>query len=48
VNAAFRQAWSAPTRLIFVTHDRPLPEGEEAIVRAWNASLSSAPGAAAR
>lgn len=35
VNAAFRGAWARPARLIFVTHNRSVTGGEQAIVAAW-------------
>lgn len=40
VNAAFRSAWASPGRLIFVSHNRPIPKA--AIAAAWTASLSAA------
>jgi zinc protease len=38
VNAAFRAAW-APSRLIFITHNRMVPDGERTILAAWEESL---------
>jgi zinc protease len=35
VNAAFRAAWANPPRLIFVSHDQPIPKAEAAIAAAW-------------
>jgi hypothetical protein len=35
VNAAFRAAWASPARLIFVSHDRKIADGEEAVAAAW-------------
>ena len=35
VNSAFRAAWSSPGRLIFVSHDRAVRNGEAAIAAAW-------------
>lgn len=44
VNAAFRSAWASPARLIFVSHNRPIPSAEAAIAAAWTASeRASAP-----
>jgi zinc protease len=34
VNAAFRAAWSRPGRLIFVAHNAPVPDAEEALAEA--------------
>lgn len=36
VDRAFRAAWASSSRLIFVTHDRPVPDAGAAIVAAWN------------
>ncbi len=41
VNAAFRAAWSDPTRLLFVSHDRRIAGGEAAILAAWREDLAA-------
>ena len=35
LNAAFRSAWTSPARLVFVSHARRVPGGEQAILAAW-------------
>jgi hypothetical protein len=35
VNAAFASAWSKPDRLIFLSHNRRIPNGEAAVAAAW-------------
>jgi zinc protease len=35
VNAAFRAAWSAPGRLVHLTHSRTIEGGEAALAEAW-------------
>jgi zinc protease len=44
VNAAFRQAWSNPARLIFVTHNRRVAGAEAAIIAAWSDSAAAVAG----
>jgi len=37
VNAAFRDAWAAPGRLVHIAHDRPIEGGEAAVAQLWSA-----------
>ena len=41
VNDAFRTAWGKPDRLIFVSHNRPLPRAEAAIRAAWSSGFNA-------
>jgi zinc protease len=41
VNAAFRAAWASADRLIFVSHDRPVPRAQAAIRETWLASFDA-------
>ncbi|HEX8214886.1 MAG TPA: pitrilysin family protein [Allosphingosinicella sp.] len=41
VNAAFRNAWADPGRLIFTTHDRPISGGKAAIAEALRAAAAT-------
>jgi zinc protease len=41
VNEAFRTAWGKPERLIFVSHNRPLPRAETAIRAAWSSGFNA-------
>lgn len=48
VDAAFRQAWASPDRLIFVSHQRPVPAAEAEITAAWAAAAAAPPAASER
>jgi hypothetical protein len=39
VNGAFKSAWANPSRLIFVSHNRQIPDAERAIAAAWTGEL---------
>lgn len=42
VDAALRAAWASPTRLIFVTHKRPISNAAESITAAWTEAVREA------
>lgn len=44
VNAAFTAAWSTPSRLIFVSHNRRISDSQAAIIAAWTRGLDEAVG----
>ena len=44
VNAAFKNVWAKPGRLLFVSHDRRIPGGDTAIAAAWAGPKAGAGG----